>query len=220
VADSARVATLELIYQEYLLAQDSGAFLRQVTVQYTPSTLERLTCSASRVTRRGAVLALSYLSDIRSNAVLARALKDEDRGVRTLAENAMRTIWCRDGNSIQRQQLAAIIRLNNAGRFDDAITRATSLITHTPEIAEAWNQRAIAYYSISSYIQSIHDCRQALELNAYHFGAMAGMGQCYLQLGNHLWALESFRRAIAINPDLEGIRINITYLEQKLKKER
>jgi cytochrome c-type biogenesis protein CcmH/NrfG len=44
------------------------------------------------------------------------------------------------------------------------------------------------------------------------------MGQCYLQLGDRAAALEAFRRALKLNPNLEGVRATVTYLERALKK--
>jgi len=38
------------------------------------------------------------------------------------------------------------------------------------------------------------------------------MGQAYLRLGNHVSALESFRRALKLNPDLEGVRVQVARL--------
>jgi len=58
-----------------------------------------------------------------------------------------------------------------------------------------------------------------VQLNAFHFGALAGLGQCYLRLGNDLWALESFRRALAINGELDGVRSSIGMIERRLKKQ-
>ena len=66
--------------------------------------------------------------------------------------------------------------------------------------------------------ESIHDCQQALEINPYHFGAAAGMGQCYVQLGEYQTALECFRRALRLNPSLEGVRANIAHLERAVEK--
>src|SRR2546422_444778 len=80
-----------------------------------------------------------------------------------------------------------------------------------PELAEAWNQRAIAYFNMGRFTDSIRDCRQALELNPHHFGAAIGMGQCYLQLNDRTAALESFRRALKLNPNLEGVRAHVVY---------
>ena len=60
-------------------------------------------------------------------------------------------------------------------------------------------------------------CHQALEINAYHFAAAAGMGQAQLQLGDQSSALESFRRALRLNPDLEAVRVQITRLSRRIE---
>jgi cytochrome c-type biogenesis protein CcmH/NrfG len=40
------------------------------------------------------------------------------------------------------------------------------------------------------------------------------MGQAYLELGNKLSALESFRRALRLNPDLEAVRAQVIRLKR------
>ena len=142
---------------------------------------------------------------------------DPDRGVRALAESGIRSLWCRVGSANQRRQLGLIIRMNSSHRFADAVSRATQLIDEAPWLAETWNQRAIAYFSLGRHEDSIRDCQQALELNPYHFGAASGMGQCYLHLNDRVGALECFRRALRLNPSLEGIRMHVVYLQRSLK---
>jgi len=41
----------------------------------------------------------------------ARALVDEDRAVRVLADTGIRSIWTRAGGEAERQQLAGVSRL-------------------------------------------------------------------------------------------------------------
>jgi tetratricopeptide (TPR) repeat protein len=209
-----RDALLKTYYQRYLSDQNSAALIKRISQRYTIGTLERLAEMAPRVTRRAAVLALGFVAGYESNAVLGRALTDRDRGVRTLAENGIRALWCRAGNDAQRQQLAIVIRTNAAGQYDEATVRATELIEEAPWFAEAWNQRAIANFGAKRFAESVRDCHQALEINPYHFGAAAGMGQCYLQLGNPGSALECFRRALRLNGDLEGVRASVVRLER------
>lgn len=216
--ESPRCSRLETLYQRFLTDQDSAAFVKQASLKYTCGALERLAENGTRMARRAAVLTLGFLGDYGSNSALGRALLDEDRGVRTLAENSLRSVWRRMGNDSHRQDLEVVIRLNTARRHREAIRRATGLIAKAPWFAEAWNQRAVAYYSLGRYGESIRDCHEALELNPYHFGAAAGMGQCYLQLGDQELALQSFRRALKLNQDLEGVRANVVYLERALKK--
>jgi tetratricopeptide (TPR) repeat protein len=86
-------------------------------------------------------------------------------------------------------------------------------------MAEAWNQRALALFSLRRYRESIEDCEQALELNAYHFGAATGMAQCHMHLGERPKALECFRRALGFNPNLEGVRAHVHYLQRTLENQ-
>jgi hypothetical protein len=58
-----------------------------------------------------------------------------------------------------------------------------------------------------------------LEINPYHFGAATGMAHCHLQLNNRTSALECFRRALKLNPNLEGVRAHVLYLQRTLKSQ-
>src|SRR5487761_605357 len=194
-----RLSLLEVLYHEYQVSQQVGTFVGQVSRAYTVGTLEALSERGSRITCRAAVVALGQLAGYSSNHTLGRALQDDDRGVRLAAEEALRSIWCRAGNDDQRRQLQLVIGANTGRRYHEAIARATALIHEAPNFAEAWNQRAIAWYGLGNYPESIADCNQALETNPYHFGAASGIGQCYLQAGRPRMALESFRRALALN---------------------
>jgi tetratricopeptide (TPR) repeat protein len=206
------------VYEKYLASQDTADFIREVAAVYSQGTLQRLAEHDAAKVRRAAVLALGFLGDYEVNATLGRALQDEDRTVRTIAEHGIRKVWTRSGDLRQRRVLAAVIRLNAAQHFAAAIRRASELLKDAPWLAEAWNQRAIAHFSLKHYDEAIHDCRQALEINPYHFAAAAGMGQAYLERGNTTAALESFRRALRLNPDLEAVRVQVARLVRRIEE--
>ncbi len=212
-----RSPVLNKLYHEYLQNEDTATFILLVSQRYTTATLKRLVQIGARVQRRAAVLALGFLGGDDSCAVLARALADQDRGVRMLAENGIRAVWCRAGNESQRQRLRVIMRLNVSGQYEAAERQATRLISDAPAFAEVWNQRAIARYQLSRHVESIQDCKKALEFNPYHFGAATGMGQCYLKLGTPTAALECFRRALKLNPSLEAVRAKLVSLKRSLE---
>jgi tetratricopeptide (TPR) repeat protein len=208
------------LYEQFLADRDQAAFIHRVAERYHTATLERLILHSSRWVRRGAVLALGAIADFSSNTVLGHSLVDPDRGVRILAETAIRAIWCRDGSWNQQQELARVIGLNAAEKHDAARTAASRLIEDNPRLAESWNQRAIANFAIQRFLESIADCRRTLDLNPFHFGAAAGLGQCHMQLGDHQNALDTFRHALKINPSMEGVRANVVYLQKLLGKKK
>ncbi|MEX0819198.1 MAG: tetratricopeptide repeat protein [Pirellulaceae bacterium] len=216
-ASTPRQPNLDTLYQRYLNHEDSANFITAVAANYTIGTLERLAEYGQRTSRRAATMALGLLGDFRSNAVMGRRLSDGDRGVRMLAENSIRELWYRDGNEEQRQTLQVIIRLNNAGQSIAATRLATNLINEAPFFAEAWSQRAIAYFQRGRIDDSANDCCQTLELNPYQFVSAVGMGQCYLEMNEPQPALDCFRRALKLNPCLEDVRAQVTYLERALE---
>ncbi len=206
-------------YERYLVDQDSSAFIKITSERYTVATLQRLAIWGKRMTRRAAVLALGFLAEYETNSILGRALLDRDRGVRTLAETAIRNIWLRVGNESQRQFLRAIQRLNNAKRYEDAAVKATSLIHESPWLAEAWNLRGFACFHSGDFEAAIRDCHQALEINPYHFAAATGMGHSYLKQSNLVAALEAYRRALRLNPNLEDVRAQVVKLQRTLRED-
>lgn len=201
-------------HAEYLETRDAAAFTRLLVRRYVPGTLERLLAAGPRAQRRAAATALGLIGEYDSNAALGSALADSDRGVRLAAEESIRAVWLRCGNAVQRERLAAIVHYNELKQFRTAIARSTELIREAQWCAEAWNQRAAAHFGLHRFVESIGDCREALELNPYHFAAAASMGHCYLQLGNATSALDCFQRALRINPGLEGVRANVQHLER------
>ncbi len=206
-------------YQRYLRDAETASFVKAIADRYTTGSLMRLACAEFHISRRAATMALGFLGGMECNAALGRALNDNDRGVRMIAETGIRQVWARAGNATQRQQLSAIVRLNLTGQFAEALLRASQLIAQAPWFAEAWNQRAVAHFGLRRYDESIRDCHQALELNPYHFGAAADMGECHLEQNDALSALESFRRALRINPDLEAVRAQVVHLQRTLRHE-
>lgn len=212
-----RTAVLGAIYEDYLKHLETARFVAEVNARYTQGTLQRLLESGSRELRRAAALALGYVGDYASNEALGRALNDADGTVRLLAQSSIRKVWLRYGSEAQQKQLSIIIRLNAARRYRDALARANRLLEELADFAEAYNQRAVAHYGLGEHAEAIEDCRMALELNPYHFAAAAGMGQAYLEMRDPIAALEAFRRALRLNPDLQAVRIQVARLERLIE---
>ena len=217
--DFIRCPLLDKLYRQYLADEQSADFILWVSRSYGIGTLERLARNGQRVTRRAAVLALGFLGDFNVNETVGRALSDSDRGVRMLADHGIRSLWTRQGTSSEQAKIKQLYRWSSENRTFDVIESATILIDANPALAEAWNQRAIAYSSHGDYEAAIEDCKETLNCNRFHFPAAIGLAHCCLQLDDQNSALENFRLALQISPDLEGVRQHVLHLEKILNED-
>ena len=200
-------------YESFLRDQDIEAFRRNVSARYNEGTLARLLQAGEPQARRASVLALGLFGGFGSNAAVARGLRDPDPTVRTLADNALWAIWFRADTLENNEALERVRALINRGRFDQAIEQAGHLVAKAPTFAEAYNQRAICHFFQGQFAESVDDCRKTLELNPYHTGALAGMGQCLIRLGRRAEAIRTFKRALKIQPFNDALRETIVELE-------
>ena len=162
-------------------------------------------------------LSVRFIDAATANTVMGMALQDCDRAVRLLADHGIRQLWQRQGTPAQQQAIHRLYRLVAQNRLEETVDESTILIAYNPELGEAWNQRAIAYCAMGEYESAIEDCRESLNCNRFHFPAAMGMGHCLLQMDDPISALDCFRLALAINPDLEGVRNHISHLERILE---
>ena len=212
--NSLRYPLLERYYQQYLEDEDSAQFIRQVTSNYIPGSLKRLFRCGRVSTRRAAILAIGFIADFEMNETIGGALGDRDRAVRMLAEHNIRQVWRRQGSSHEQNLLGKLEQLNATKQFQQSVELASELLDSNCLLGEAWNQRAVAHATDGNLEQAIFDCRETLNCNRYHFPAAVGMGHCQLKLDDVCGALHSFRLALAINPDLESLRLQVRRLEK------
>ena len=212
-----RYPQLDRYYQRFLTEENSAEFIQSVSQRYSMGTLERLAQYGQRRTRRAAILAIGFLGTFDNNETLGRALSDDDRAVRMLAEHGARQIWQRQGTPGQQVQLQALYRFNDQGRSEEAVSLATEMIGYDRNLGEAWSQRGIALCALGEFADAVVDCRETLQCNRFHFPAAMGLAHCCLQLDEMSGALAGFRLALNINPDLDGVRAQISKLERLLE---
>ena len=212
-----RSPILDRFYSRYLNDEDSASFIASVCGAYTIGTLERLGVGGSRVTRRAAILALGFVGDYSQNAILGTSLSDPDRAVRLLADHGIRQLWFRVSDQVVRQRLAYLARLNARGHYYEAMDVACDLIGEDPLLAETRHQRALAFYAQGLFADAALDCQAAADINPYHFPAILTEAHCHIQLDDSVSALQSFRRALAIYPDLENVRAHVRQLERSIE---
>jgi tetratricopeptide (TPR) repeat protein len=161
------------------------------------------------------------LAEIGSMADADRVLDrlgDSDPRVRLAAQASIWQIWSRSGDPEIDKLFAQGVQQMQAAALDDALTTFNEIVSRRPDFAEGWNKRATIYFLRGQYEKSLADCDEVFKRNAQHFGALSGAGQIHLQLGNPRRALEFFRRAVEVNPNLDEAAQMIPLLEQHLRK--
>ena len=166
--------------------------------------------------RRQAADRLGAIGGASAVEPLVQALRDEDWGVRTIAEHSLWQIWCRSGDGTADALLQEGIGALERKAWAKAVATFTQVIERVPEFAEGYNKRATTYYLMGKYAQAIADCDATIARNPHHFGALSGEGLCYLALGQLRTARDCFRRALAVNPNMPGVEQNLAAAERAL----
>ena len=170
--------------------------------------------------RRDAASRLGDVGTMDDVKVLVRTLRDPDDETRERAEHALWDIWARSGDAEIDKLYQAGIEQMNAGELRDAIATFSQVIERKPEFAEGWNKRATLYYLVGDMRRSLADCDEVMKRNPYHFGALSGYVLIYVKLEYYDRALEYSRRALDVNPNLQGVRRNMELIEQLVKERR
>ncbi len=98
-----------------------------------------------------------------------------------------------------------------------AIKLLDSVIELKPDYVEGWNQRATLHFMQKDYSKSLADIRQVLVREPRHFGALSGLGIILQEIGDEKRALEAFRRALAVHPNLQKIPEIVKTLTEKVE---
>jgi len=176
--------------------------------------------NAQRDMRVAAISLLAEVGTMSDVDKLIDRLRDDDDNVRELAAAAMWNIWSRSGDDEIDALYKQGIRQMQAADLSDALTTFTEVVRRKPGFAEGWNKRATVLYMMGEHRKSLHDCDETLKRNPKHFGALSGMAQIHVLLGQPEKALEAYEKAIDINPNLPDAEENLKVLRDAVYERR
>jgi len=151
--------------------------------------------------------------------LLHERLRDEEPILRQVAEQGLWALWSRSGDPETDRLLVSGTEIMGRGAYAEAIDIFSEVIHRAPDFAEGWNKRATAYFLAGQFRKSIADCEEVFKRNPKHFGALSGDGQNWLALGEFDKALQYLRRALAVNPNMDGVAEMIRKIDA-FKKQR
>jgi tetratricopeptide (TPR) repeat protein len=176
--------------------------------------------AAETAPRLEAIVWLANHGGMADTARMHELLRDSNALVRDYAEQALWALWSRSGDAAVDALMARGVEEMQAQDYRAAIATFSEVVKRRPQFAEGWNKRATVYYLAGEHEKSVADCAEVLKRNPGHFGALSGLGQIYMQLERYEDALEWFRKALAVNPNLVGVEFNIKGIERLLAEKR
>jgi Flp pilus assembly protein TadD len=132
-------------------------------------------------------------------------------------EQVIWSIWLRSGDDEIDRLVALSIQAMNAQDFPSALSYLDKVVALDPSFAEGWNKRATVHFLAQDYARSLEDIRRVLSLEPRHFGALSGLGMILERTGASDQALEAFRRALAVHPQMPAIRERVEALSLEVE---
>lgn len=157
-------------------------------------------------------------TDPRLDDLFTRLRLAESPADAAFTETLIWNIWFRyDGdNDDIRRLMSQGMAAAQEGLLEVAEESFAQVIAQEPDFAEGWNQRATIRYMRGDYAGSIADIQAVLALEPRHFGALSGLGLCYVELGELERALAAFEATLEIHPHAPGAAANVALLEEFL----
>jgi tetratricopeptide (TPR) repeat protein len=174
--------------------------------------------SPQEAARAEAVVWIARHGTAADTAPLYERLRDDSTVVRSYAEQALWLLWSRSGDEAVDRLMERGSGEMQSGRYREAIATFSEVIRRRPAFAEGWNKRATVLYLAGEFRRSLADCDQVLKRNPRHFGALSGAGLNHLNLEQYSQALEWFRRALEVNPNMSAVEAEVRVLEKRLRE--
>ena len=134
-------------------------------------------------------------------------------------ETSIDEIWSHSGSdTADLLTLRAVDLVASEDRIG-ALTLLEAALQAKPDYAEGWNKRATLFFLRGDYPSAMSAIRETLRHEPRHYGAWAGLGRILQQTGDDRRALDAYRHALAIHPQLDGLRGEVDDLVKKLRGE-
>ena len=132
-------------------------------------------------------------------------------------EGRIWALWMASGSDTANLLMSRVKTATDANELDLALQLLDSIVKLRPDYVEAWNRRATIHYMRKQFGESLNDIRQVLSREPRHFGAMSGLGMILQEFGEDRQALEVFRRALEVHPNLQRIPDLVKTLSEKVE---
>ena len=141
----------------------------------------------------------------------------ETAGEARRLEASIEAIWSRSGSATADLLVDRASQAVQQKDADAALTLLNMVVELAPDFADGYNKRATVFFLSGDYARAMLDIRRALSREPRHYGAWAGLGRILEETGDERAALDAYRRALALDPHIEGLKANIDRIAGKLR---
>ncbi len=152
---------------------------------------------------------------------LLTALKQApNEAVATAIEGRVKQLWLESGSPAATLLMQRGLRdlANNAAR--DAQDDFDAVLALEPELAEAYDRRAVARYLQGDYAGALIDIENTLRREPRNFAAFQGLSRIAEARGDLKGALIAWRRALELDPKTQGGGERLRDLVRKVEGEQ
>ena len=128
-------------------------------------------------------------------------------------EGAIWEQWVLVPDGPQRELMMRGIAEMQQRQLKQSVETFSKLIEIAPDLSEAWNKRATAYWLLGNFPASLNDICETVKREPRHFGAYSGLGMIRAEMGEYPSAVAAFELAKKHNPHIVGIDDEITRLK-------
>jgi tetratricopeptide (TPR) repeat protein len=128
-------------------------------------------------------------------------------------EGAIWEQWVMVPDGPQRELMMRGIAEMQQRQLKQSVDTFSKLIEIAPDLSEAWNKRATAYWLLGNFPASLNDICETVKREPRHFGAYSGLGMIRAEMGEYPRAVAAFELAKKYNPHIVGIDDEITRLK-------
>lgn len=165
---------------------------------------------------RVAIICIGLVGNMDVCPALMPLLHHDDIAIVSATEDALWSIWFRAGEPIAQRVLSRIAGHIRAKDTENVIEMLTDLIRSQVNYAEAYHQRSQAHYLEGHLEAALRDAKRAYQLNPYHFGALANIGNCYCELGRYQEAIKAYRDVLDLHPHMPEIKSTLRHLRSRI----
>ncbi len=120
--------------------------------------------------------------------------------------SSIERLWAHAGTDTSMVLMERSATAMAQNKNDLALKFLTVAVELQPDFAEAWNRRAVIFYTTNQIERAVGDLRRVLALDPQHFKALEGLANILREQGQKKAALTALKKLLEVYPLAPGVQ--------------